>query len=95
MTVAPDRSSALVGVYGTLNRPTPEPQRVRLRGIDAEREYRVTAWPDDPATPWSTANLGLRVGADLLANGLVLDRTRHEAAQLGDFWSRLFVLEAV
>jgi hypothetical protein len=30
-----------------------------------------------------------------MAVGLALARERHEAARLGDFWSRAFVLEAV
>ena len=28
-----------------------------------------------------------------MAAGLALDLERHEAASLGDFWARLFVLE--
>jgi alpha-galactosidase len=93
MTVAADAGSAIVGVYTILNRPNPGPHRLRLRGLDPEREYRVSAWPDDPSDPVVAGNLGSRVGADLMANGLQLDRTRHAAALLGDFWSRLFVLE--
>jgi alpha-galactosidase len=95
MTVARDGSRAVVGVYGILNRPNAEAHRVRLRGLDPDREYRVTAWPERPGDPLAAPNLGVRAGADLHANGLILDRTRHEAARLGDFWSRLFVLEAL
>jgi hypothetical protein len=36
----------------------------------------------------------VRRGDDLEAVGLLLDVERHEAAGQGDFWSRLFVLEA-
>jgi hypothetical protein len=41
------------------------------------------------------ANALTRGGDDLHANGLLLEVERFEAAGLGDFWSRLFVLEAV
>jgi alpha-galactosidase len=95
MTVARDGSIALVGVYGILNQPNPGPRRVRLRGLDPDREYRVSAWPDRPGDALVAPNLGTRGGADLVANGLILGRTRHEAARLGDSWSRVFVLEAL
>ena len=93
MTIARDASKAIVGVYALLNRPSPGVHRVRPRGLDPGREYRVAAWPAIDGDPVASGNLGPRTGADLMANGLILDRTRHQAARLGDFWSRLFVLE--
>jgi alpha-galactosidase len=93
MTVAPDRSNAVVGVYALLNRPSPGAHRVRLRGLDPAHEYRVSAWPAVSDDPVAAGNLGPRSGAELMAAGLILDRTRHAAARLGDFWSRLFVLD--
>jgi alpha-galactosidase len=93
MSVARDRAVAIVGVYATLNRPTPEAARLRLRGLDAAAEYRVTAWPDRPDDPIVRPNVGVRTGAELMAVGLDLHAERHLAARLGDFWSRLFVLE--
>jgi alpha-galactosidase len=94
MVVAPDEASAVVGVYRILNRPSPEGHRVRLRGLDPAATYRVSGWPDaDDAL--IAANAGLRSGAELMAAGLRLDRERHYAATLGDFWARLFVLERV
>jgi alpha-galactosidase len=95
MSVAPDRSRAVLGVYATRNRPNPEARRIRLRGLDPDRDYRVTAWPERPDDALSRANIGVRTGAELMAVGLALARERHEAARLGDFWSRAFVLEAV
>jgi alpha-galactosidase len=95
MVVAEDGAEAIVGVYGRLNRPTPEAHRVRLRGLEADAEYRVSTWPDRGDDPVTRPNLGLRSGAELQAAGLMLDRERHDAARLGDFWSRLFVLERV
>ena len=38
------------------------------------------------------AEMGVRV---LAATGLLIDVGRHEASDYGDFWSRLFVIEAV
>ena len=95
MTVAPDAIDALVGVYGTLNRPTPEAQRVRLRGLDAEREYRVTVWPDRPGDPLAGGQPGHARRRGPPGQRADPRPPRHEAARLGDFWSRLFVLEAV
>jgi alpha-galactosidase len=92
MTVARDASSAVVGVYALLNRPAPPVQRLRLRGLDRRRDYRVSVWPAADGDPVAAGNLGSRTGADLMANGLNLDRGRFEAHDLGDFWSRLFVL---
>ena len=40
------------------------------------------------------ANTGVRTGEELMAAGLLLDVDRFEAAALGDFRARLFVLEA-
>jgi alpha-galactosidase len=94
MTVAPDARTALVGAYQILRRPSPGPRRVRLRGLDPDAVYRVTAWPAGDDTV-ARANAGERTGAELMATGLRLDVDRHEAASLGDFRARLFVLEAV
>jgi alpha-galactosidase len=92
--VSDDRRRAVVGFYRILNRPAPGPDRIRLRGLDAEREYRVSVWPvaDDTV---GRANSLVRRGDDLEAVGLLFDVERHESAGQGDFWSRLFVLEAV
>jgi alpha-galactosidase len=94
MTVADDRSRAVVGFYRVLNRPAPGPDRIRLRGLDPQREYRVLVWPASDDTV-SRANAVVRRGDDLQAIGLLLDVERHEAATHGDFWACLFVLEAV
>jgi hypothetical protein len=77
-----------------LNRPVPGPDRLRLRGLDPGVSYRVSAWP---ATGDSIerANALVRGGDDLMTTGLLIGAERHEAALRGDFWARLFVLEAV
>jgi alpha-galactosidase len=94
MAVSGDVSSAVVGVYRTLNRPSPEIGLVRLRGLDPDATYRVSGWPD-PVDPLTIANTGQRSGAELMAAGLRLDLDAHAAARLGDAWARLFVLERV
>jgi alpha-galactosidase len=94
MSVADDRGRAVVGVFRVLNRPAPGPDRIQLRGLDPDREYRIAVWPpivDGVARP----NTLTRRGEDLEAVGLLIDVDRHESAGYGDFWSRLFVLEAV
>jgi alpha-galactosidase len=94
MSVAPDRRTAVVGFYRVLNDPVPGPDRLRLRGLDPAASYRVSPWPaaDDVV---ASASTGVRGGDDLMATGLLLGAERHEAARRGDFWARLFVLEAV
>jgi alpha-galactosidase len=94
MVVSDDRRQAIVGFYRALNRPAPGVDRLRLRGLDPELDYRISVWPasDDAA---AQANVRTRRGDDLHANGLLLEVERFEAAGLGDFWSRLFVLDAI
>jgi alpha-galactosidase len=94
MSVADDRRRAAVGTYQILSMADPGPGRLRLRGLDPDTVYRVTTWPayDDRL---ARANAGERSGAELMAAGLVLDVERWENAARGDFWARLFVLDAV
>jgi alpha-galactosidase len=93
MSVSDDRRRAIVGFYRALNRPSPGPSRLRLRGLDSAAEYRVSIWPAaDDAT--GRANTGTRRGDELEAVGLAIDGDRDEAARRGDFWARLFILEA-
>ncbi|HEY7132824.1 MAG TPA: alpha-galactosidase [Candidatus Limnocylindrales bacterium] len=93
MCVSDDRRQAVVGFFQALNRPAPKVDRLPLRGLDPGLDYRISVWPaiDDGLT---RANAFVRRGDDLEANGLLFDVGRFEAASLGDFWSRLFVLEA-
>jgi alpha-galactosidase len=92
--VAPDASRAIVGYYQILNRPVPAADRLRLRGLDPARTYRVAGWPDDAELLFRD-NAGLRGGDELMSVGLSLFAERHAAANWGDFHSWLFVLEAV
>jgi alpha-galactosidase len=95
MSVADDRSRAVVGVHAVRGRPNPESRRIRLRGLDPAREYRLSVWPDRPDDPIARGNVGVRTGAELMTGGLLLAPERHEAARLGDYWARVFVLDSV
>ncbi|MGZ8437308.1 MAG: alpha-galactosidase [Candidatus Limnocylindrales bacterium] len=94
MSVAGDRRRAVVGAYQTLSRADPGPARLRLRGLDPDAVYRVTTWPGYDDT-LARVNTGERSGAELMAAGLILDAERWENAVRGDFWGRLFVLDAI
>jgi alpha-galactosidase len=94
MSVSDDTRHAVVGFYQALNRPAPGAERLRLRGLDGSSDYRVSVWPAGDDTIARTNSL-VRGGDDLMNAGLLLDATRDEAAARGDFWARLFVLEAV
>jgi alpha-galactosidase len=93
MSISPDRRRAVVGYYQALNVPAPGADRVHLRGLDPDVAYQVSVWPaaDDSI---SRANSIVRGGDDLMAAGLLIPGEREEAAARGDFWARLFVLEA-
>jgi alpha-galactosidase len=95
MVVSEDRRHAVVGFYRALNRPAPGSTRLRVPALDHDVEYRVAVWPaaDDPTARLAAAST--RRGDDLAAIGLVIDGDRDEAAGRGDFWARLFVLEAI
>ncbi|HEX2645808.1 MAG TPA: GH36 C-terminal domain-containing protein, partial [Candidatus Dormibacteraeota bacterium] len=89
MAVADDSQAALVGYYQVLNRPNPAPRRLRLRGLDPNARYRVSMWPGDDGPT-------LERGADeLMQVGLPVGAYRFAAVQQGDFWCRLFVLDAI
>jgi alpha-galactosidase len=91
MSAANDRRAAIVGYYQVLSRASIGPRRLRLRGLDPAALYRVSTWPA-PATP---AGPGLVMGGDaLMAAGLTVEALRHSASQ-GDFYARLYVLEAI
>lgn len=93
LTVSDDRLSAIVGFYRVLNRPNPGPNRLRLRGLDPARRYRLTSWPTR-SDSIERDNSVVRGGDELTEIGLWLDVDRHETATHGDYLARLFVLEA-
>ena len=90
MTVRGDGRAAIAGYYRVLNRPNPARRRLRLRGLDPAQRYRMSAWPSDAYEPAVE-----RSGGELMGAGLVVGADRWEAAGQGDFWCRLFVLDAV
>jgi alpha-galactosidase len=93
MSVAPDRRRAIVGFYQALNVAAPGPDRIRLRGLDPAATYRVSVWPTD-GDAVARGNTLERGGDDLMQAGLLIYGAREEAAARGDFWARLFVLDA-
>ncbi|MFR3791842.1 MAG: alpha-galactosidase [Blautia massiliensis (ex Durand et al. 2017)] len=91
MTVAPDRSTALVGDYLILQQVNAGYRRIRLAGLAPDRLYRVTplASGAEPCGHSYTAG-----GDELMQAGIVTtgdDQMQHD----GDFVSRLYWLEAV
>jgi alpha-galactosidase len=93
MVVADDRRSAIAAWYQVLNRPIPGPRRLRLRGLDPAATYQISLWPepDDGAV---LEGVDVRGGDELMEAGLVPIAYLRDAADLGDFTARLFVLEA-
>lgn len=94
MTVADDRSRALVGWYRVLSHALPGPSLLRLRGLDPGARYQVTAWPDVDDTLRRSNELE-RGGDELLQVGLFLDDKAWEAQARGDFQARIFELTMV
>ena len=92
MAVAPDERRAIVAYYRILGQPDPGPVRLRLRGLDPAATYAVTAWPAAGGLVREPA--GDHTGAELMAAGMALDLGRNETMSRGDFWARLYVLEA-
>jgi alpha-galactosidase len=95
MVVAPDRAKAIVLYVQALNHPVPTADRLRLRGLDPARVYRVTGWPWADDDVLVRDNTGRRGGDELMVVGLSLGAHRHDADRWGDFRAWLFVLEAV
>jgi alpha-galactosidase len=93
MCVSEDARHAIVGFYQALSRPASGAERLRLRGLDPSFAYRVTVWPaiDDGI---SRANALIRGGDDLMQAGLRLESSTEETVARGDFWARIFVLDA-
>ncbi len=92
MVASEDGRNAIVGYYRVLNHADRGPEYLRLRGLDPAATYRVRTWPQAAGQPDDGAAHG---GDELMNAGLVLDADRWAGAAEGDFWARLFVLEAV
>jgi alpha-galactosidase len=91
MTVSVDRRRAVVGHYRVLERPVPQHDRLRLRGLDPAAVYRVAAWPGG-------AGMGSvdRSGAELMAVGIGIEPPDpNTSAGRADFSARLYDLTAI
>jgi alpha-galactosidase len=93
MVVSEDRRRAIVAYFRVLNRPNAFPSQLRLRGLDPKALYSVSTWPErgDAA---ERNNTGVRGGDELMGAGLLLGGDGWDQVRQGDFWSRLFLLEA-
>ncbi len=87
MVVAKDQTEALVGWYQVLAKPNPAYQRIRLAGLNPDKNYRIESISEE------------RKGKDLMSIGLLLGenflgRPENEQGRPmpGDFNSRLFYL---
>lgn len=88
MTVAPDRSAALVAQYLILQEVNAGYRRLRLAGLDPDRLYRVTRLGSGARTAGQPITA---CGDELMRAGLVT--TDEDPASEGDFVSRLYLLE--
>ena len=84
MFVSPDRSRALVTACRVLNHPGTPPNRLRLKGLEPGRMYRVT--PDEPGETDRPVTAG---GSGLMRVGLPVQWPG------SDFQARRFRLESV
>ncbi|KHE70341.1 alpha-galactosidase [Halobacillus sp. BBL2006] len=88
MVVSADRKKAIVGVYQILARPNPGFNRIRLKGLDPEDEYKIEG------------QAGTYFGDELMHAGIQLESAYNGAQtggieESGDFSSQLFVLSSV
>lgn len=93
MCVSEDRTRGIVGFYRILQPAGAPSTRLRLRGLSGDAMYRVTTWPAT-GDPVDRDNAGLRGGDELMRVGLLIAAEWHYGTQRGDFWSRVFVLDA-
>ena len=93
MCISDDQTRAVVGFYRVLQHAGAPSLRLRLRGLSASALYRITTWPQ-AGDPVDQDNAGLRGGDELMRVGLLVAAERGYGTRRGDFWSRLFVLEA-
>ena len=108
MVVSTDKTRALVGFYRMLQPINIGYQRLLLKGLDKNMDYRVTlaGQPDADLSNKKSAGpgsqVGLTVGGDeLMFTGLVTsdaasgENSEGYRGDNGDFQSRIYVLEAV
>ncbi|MGG1514491.1 alpha-galactosidase [Paenibacillus oryzisoli] len=81
MFVSEDRKEALVAYFQVLAKPNPPLKKLKLKGLAAERNYRVSDpdAPDEPTERWG--------GDELMGIGL------HLPVWKGDFRSRLYRIQ--
>ena len=89
MVVSEDRRQAIVAVYKVLNDVNCEYRRLKLHGLAEETVYRIRE---------DGCDKGARSGSELMRIGMVTTDDsageRRAETAYGDFYSRIFVLEA-
>jgi alpha-galactosidase len=94
MTVSPDGSEAIVGVFKILSNPNQRPLTLKLTGLESAADYQVTIWETGGfAEADRHYNCGTRGGDELMNAGLMLECTDHHSPRKGDFFSELFLLK--
>jgi len=100
MVVSDDQNKALLGIYQILQEPNPWIKRVKLRGLNPDKKYRIND---------SENHIG---GDSLIYNGLIINdlyaglgddisqtpstnQKDGKTLGYGDFTSKLFVIEAI
>lgn len=85
MVVSEDKKKAIVGYYQALNKPNPSFTRLKLTGLDPEKEYNLN-------------NIRYHYGDELMNVGIPLDGNFKEfnigdsKIEIGDFYSQMFIL---
>lgn len=94
MSLDEESGTVVAAYYAFLAEPNTAAGRLRLRGLDAKRSYRVSIWPSagDAA---EKENAGIRRGDELIGVCLALSQSVGWIQPRGDFWSRLFFLDPV
>ncbi|MBC2580448.1 alpha-galactosidase [Clostridium sp. DJ247] len=89
IVVSEDRKEAIAGYYNVLKRPNPGFDRIKLTGLDSEKQYRINS-EDGLYYGDELMNIGVLLNDNF--TGCIVDIFNMES---GDFYSRIFVLKEV
>jgi alpha-galactosidase len=74
MVVSKNKDEALIGYYKVLNQPNPSYERLKLKGLDPDKQYIITQNGEE------------RFGADLMNVGLMF--SKNFTTRQSDFWKQ-------
>ncbi|XJZ26713.1 alpha-galactosidase [Bacillota bacterium Lsc_1132] len=83
IVVSEDQKEAIVGRYQVLGKPNPGYERLMLKGLNDEMEYKIEGIQ------------GTFYGDELMNAGILLDQTVSGSLQWGDFTSQIFKLSSL